>query len=167
MLGVEQRRAVGHAFGARLALEGLVRLAMRVDPWWRPLLAVFGVRSQRAYVAVDERDVTVCLGFFRHRFPRAHVVGAELVQAHWLVRLGAGIGWHTNFSEGLIVNGSLGGLVELRLAPPERLRLLLIPLRCTRLWVSMVDPDALIRALGPLPAGGAPRPPGGSTTTAK
>src|ERR671932_2076450 len=94
------------------------QFAIRVDPWWRPFLALWGVTAKRAYVAVAEDVVEVCFGFFRHRFPRAGIVGASPVRGG----LAYGIGWHTDFFRTLVVNGSLAGQVEVRFAAPLRFR---------------------------------------------
>jgi hypothetical protein len=125
-----------------------MRFPIRVDPWWYPLLALFGVSPGRAYVAVEADVVEIRLGFFRHRLRRDNIVAAGRVRGSWLSCLAAGIGWHANFTSSLAVNGSLGGLVELRLATPERNRLLGIPIRFTRLWISLERPDAFVQALG-------------------
>jgi hypothetical protein len=113
------------------------------DPWWVPLLVLFGATRKRSYVAVDDEWVEVRFGFFWRRFPRAHVVGARTV------RRGGGydIGWHTNLLGAVMINGSLKGLVELRLGPPERFRLLFVPVRCSRLYLSLEDPGGFLRAL--------------------
>jgi hypothetical protein len=120
------------------------RFAMRVDPWWRPVLGLWGVTRQRAYVALEGDAVAVCFGFFRHRFPRAGIVHARPVRGG----LAYGIGWHTDFFRTLVVNGSLAGQVELHFAAPVRFRLLGLPSRCRRLRLSLETPDAFLRALG-------------------
>ncbi len=119
------------------------RFAIRRDPWWVPLLVLFGATRRRSYVVVDDEWVRVRFGFFAMRFPRERIVSARSVQGGW----GYGIGWHTNFVSALILNGSLAGLVELRLTPPEHRRLLLLPVRCSRLYVSLEQPDAFLRVL--------------------
>jgi hypothetical protein len=120
-----------------------VRYTIRRDPWWVPLLVLFGATRQRSYVAVDDEWIRVRFGFFAMRVPRAHVLGARGVRGHWL----SGIGWHTNFVSALVVNGSLAGMVELRLAPPQHIRLLIVPVRCSRLYLSLEDPGGFLRSL--------------------
>lgn len=121
-----------------------MRFAIRVDGWIRPLLAGLGVSRERAFVDVGADVVEVCFGFWRHRFPRARVVGARQVRGNLMW----GIGWHTDLGRTLVVNGSLGGMVELRIEPPEQYRLLRLPGRCSRLLVSLEEPDGLLRTLG-------------------
>jgi hypothetical protein len=125
-----------------------MRFPIRVDPWWYPLLALFGVTSGRSNVAVEDDIVEVRFGLYKHRLRRDNIVAAQRVRRSWLYRLAAGIGWHSDFVSSLVVNGSLGGLVELQLATPERGRLLGIPIRFRRLWISLEEPDAFLRALG-------------------
>lgn len=120
------------------------RFAIRVDGWLWPLLALFGVSGERRFIQLGADEVEVCFGFWRHRFPRAHLVGARAVKAHLLW----GIGWHTDLVRTLVVNGSLGGMVELRFEPPERYRLLRLPGRCSRLLVSLEQPEELVRTVG-------------------
>jgi hypothetical protein len=116
---------------------------IRVDTWHRPLLALFGVRRDRAYVALDDDGIYVRFGFWRHRFPRANLVGAR--NAGRVLRYG--LGWHADFVGSLCINGSFDGMVELTFDPPERFRLLLLPGRCKRLYVSLEDPEGFLRAL--------------------
>ena len=127
-----------------------MRFPIRVDPWWYPLLALFGVSSPRAYVAVEDDVVAVRFGFYKHRLRRDNVVAAGPVRRGWWYRVAAGIGWHTDFATSLAVNGSLAGLVELQLATPERGRLLGIPMRFTRLWISLEQPRRFPAGAGPV-----------------
>ncbi|MFN8632631.1 MAG: hypothetical protein U0893_02165 [Chloroflexota bacterium] len=120
------------------------RFAIRVDPWFVPLLMPFGVVGGRREVTVDETSVQVCLGFWSHRFPRDQVVGVRRVAGNILY----GVGWHTDFFRMLVVNGSLAGLVEIQFRSPQPFRLLGLPARCSGLRVSLEEPDAFVAALG-------------------
>jgi hypothetical protein len=120
------------------------RFAIRVDPWFRPLLVLFGGFGERRTVTVDEETVRVQFGFWDHRFPRSQIAGARRVRGNLLW----GVGWHGDFVRRLVVNGSLGGMVGIQLTQPQRYRLLGIPGRCSRLAVSLEEPDAFVAALG-------------------
>ena len=61
---------------------------------------------------------------------------------------------HTNIVSTLAINGSLAGMVELRLEPPQTLRVLL-PVRCSRLYLSLEDREGFLRALSQSPTVGA------------
>jgi hypothetical protein len=119
------------------------QFAIRVDPWFLPLLLPFGVFGGRRVVTVDTDSVQVSLGFWTHRFPRDQVTSARRVRGNILY----GVGWHTDFYRMLVVNGSLSGLVEIRFRTPQPFRLLGIPARCQGVRVSVEEPDALVAAL--------------------
>lgn len=120
-----------------------MQFAIRVGFWQRPLLALFGVRRDQSYVVLDGDGIAVRFGFWRHRFPRAHLVSAR--NAGRVLRYG--LGWHADFVSSLCINGSFGGMVELTFDPAERVRLLRLPCRCKRLYVSLEDPDGFLSAL--------------------
>jgi hypothetical protein len=117
---------------------------MRIDTWWLPVLALLGATRGRSYVAIEPTWVHVRFGIFRFDVERRRVVSARTIRGNWL----AGIGVHTNLVSGLIVNGSLDGLVELDLEPPQTFWLLFLRLRCRQLYVSLEQPDAFLAALG-------------------
>ena len=126
-----------------------MKFSIRVDPWWWPLLMISGVwPGGPRYVALEDEDVRVRLGWLETRFPRAHVVSAQRVRGDWRWS----IGWHVGFvgTKALIVNGSWEGMVELRLEPPLVYRLLLIPIHCSCVRFSLEEPDAFLEALGVL-----------------
>jgi hypothetical protein len=123
-----------------------MRFAMRLDPWWQPFLWLVGVLPRTAYVALEGDTVRVGFGLFRYRFPRASVVAARRVGGAKLWAMGIGV--HGNLVNALAINGSLDGLVELRLAPPRTFWVLFIPMRVSRLYLSLEEPDAFLRALG-------------------
>jgi hypothetical protein len=122
-----------------------VRFPIRLDPWWQPFLWLVGVLPGNAYVALAGDTVRVSFGLFRYRFPRASVVAARPVGSASLFKIGIGI--HGNLVSALAINGSLDGLVELRLQPPCRFWVLLVPMRVSRLFLSLKDPDAFVQAL--------------------
>jgi hypothetical protein len=119
------------------------RFAIRRGPFWRPLLVLFGATASRSYVLVEEDFVEVRFGFFHRRFARDRIVAVRQTEARWWY----GVGWHTYLVHSLILNGSLRGMVELELRPPELVWLLFIPVRCSRLHVSLEDPEGFVRAV--------------------
>jgi hypothetical protein len=129
-----------------------VDFAIRVDPWWWPLFIISGILpGGPRYVALEDSLVRVRLGWLETRFPRAHIVAAQRVRGDWRWS----IGWHVVpvGTKALIVNGSLAGMVELRLEPPLVSRLLLVPIGCSCVRFSLEDPDAFLAALGSLRTG--------------
>jgi hypothetical protein len=121
------------------------RFPIRLDPWWRPVLWLVGVVPRTAYVAVTVETVRVRFGFFHYRFPRASIVAARRLAGAKLWSMGIGI--HGNLVSSLAINGSLDGVVELRLAPPRTCWVLCIPMRVSRLYLSLAAPDDFLRAL--------------------
>ena len=120
-----------------------MRFPMRLDSWWRPLLALLGATPRRCYVALDGDRVRIRFGIFRFDVERRCIVRARRVRGKWFW----GIGIHGNLVNTLVVNGSLASLVELRLAPPQTFWLLGLPMRCTRLAISLEQPDTFLHAL--------------------
>lgn len=128
-----------------------MRFPIRLDAWWQPVLWIVGVLPGNAYVALRGDVIRVNFGLFRYRFPRASVVAARQVGSASLFTIGVGI--HGNLVSSLAINGSLHGLVELRLEPPRRLWVLFVPMRVSRLLISLKNPEAFLQALGvPAPA---------------
>jgi hypothetical protein len=119
------------------------RFAIRRSPFWRPLLVLFGATASRSYVLVEQDAIEVRFGFFHHRFARERIAAARQSEGRWWY----GIGWHTDLMQSLILNGSLGGIVELELRPPGLVWLLFIPIRCSRLYLSLEDPEGFVRAV--------------------
>ena len=60
------------------------------------------------------------------------------------------LGWNLVLvgTRALVVNGSWANMVELRLEPWHRTRLLLVPLRVPCVRLSLEEPDAFLAALG-------------------
>lgn len=128
-----------------------MRFGIRVDPWWWPVLMLCGVfPGSPRHVGLEGEEVHVRLGWLKARFPRAHVVAARRVRGdrRW------SIGWNLVVvgTKALVVNGSWANMVELRLEPGQRTRLLLVPVRYSCLRLSLDQPDAFLAALGAPPA---------------
>lgn len=120
-----------------------MRFALRLDWWWLPFLLPAGVLPATAYVVLEARAVRVRFGFFRFTVERQRIERARQVAGSWW----HGIGVHTDLLHWLCVAGSLAGLVELRLEPPQRFWVLCFPVRCTRFLLSLEDPGGFLRAL--------------------
>ncbi len=120
------------------------RFAIRRDPIWRPLLALFGGTAGGSFVEVRDDAVRVRFGLgFDTTVPRAEIAEAAPTRYPLL----GGIGWRTNLRGGVALVGSTRGVVRLRLAAPCRARLFGFPLRCRDLYVSLEEPEAFLAAL--------------------
>jgi hypothetical protein len=120
------------------------RFGIRYDRWCGWLLGLLGMgrRWSRAEVASDR--VTVVMGWaFRSEIPRSAIASAGPGTARVL---GWGVhGWRGSW----LVNGSSHGLVELRIDPPVRSRVLGVPVRLRKLWLSLDDPEGFLRTVDP------------------
>jgi hypothetical protein len=120
------------------------RYAIRVDPAFRPLFAIFGAGPHHDYVEVGATVVRVRLGWmFQADIPRSAVGKAE----HHADMYG---GWGAHGWAGRwLVNGSSKGVVEVDLTVRQRAHLLGVwPISLSVLYVSLVDPDGFLAALG-------------------
>lgn len=123
-----------------------MRYAMRLDPIWRPLLAVVGgATAGNSYIEVEGDDVRLRFGLlFSEHVPRTEIVSAS--KTGW--PLLGGIGWRIWPLRCVGLIGSRQGVVELRLREPRRMHLGPAPLwRFERVCVSVEDPDAVVAAL--------------------
>jgi hypothetical protein len=119
-----------------------MRFPILFDSWYRVLSQVLLLSPSRSFVDVMNDAVECRMGWgFRARFPVSAVERAERVSERPLSR-----GVH-GFAGRWLVNGSADGLVAIDLAPAQTARVLGVPVRLTRLLVSVAEPDALIARL--------------------
>jgi hypothetical protein len=121
-----------------------MRFPIRRDPWWAPLLLLFGATPGRSYVELAEDRLVARFGWlFHYSFPLTDIEGAR--PRSWLLLYG--IGWRSNLFGVIGLIGSRGNVVEVRLRQ-RRWVWMLLPLPCNRLAVSLEDPQAFLEALG-------------------
>jgi hypothetical protein len=120
------------------------RFPIRVDKGLRPLFAVLGMAAGLDWVEVGPDDVGVTMGWaFRATIPRTAIVSARRRKNAYG---GLGVhGWRGRW----LVNGSWKGIVELDLGDGVRSRVLGVPMRLTKLLLSLDDPEAFLAAVGP------------------
>jgi len=116
---------------------------LRYDTLSGPFLGLLGLGRRFSSVTVADGAVRVRMGWgFDGRAPLEAVRGVEPSSGSPLSR---GVhGWRGDW----LVNGAGAGIVELRLDPPMRARMMGWPLRVHRLRVSVEDPAGLAAALG-------------------
>jgi hypothetical protein len=120
------------------------RFPIRRDPWWVPLLLLFGGTPGRSYVELTDDRLVARFGWlFHHSFPLIDIEGAG--RRSWPLLYG--IGWRTNLFGVIGLIGSRGNVVEVRLKR-RRWVWMLLPLSCNRLAVSLEDQEAFLEALG-------------------
>jgi len=108
----------------------------------RLLLTAMGMGPRRSYIDVDDRYVTVRMGWaFRATVQCDNIVGAT-TSGRRTINIGVH-GWRGRW----LVNGSGRGLVVIDIDPRTRGWVLGVPVRLRQLMVSAVDPDALVAAI--------------------
>jgi hypothetical protein len=113
------------------------------------LLGLMGLGPRFAGITVTSQEVEVRMGWaFEARIPRSEIIAVARATAP----AGFGgmlVGWgvHTTMGGTWYVNGSHRNLVGIELAHRVRSRATLVPVRVSRLIVSVEDPDGLIAAL--------------------
>ncbi len=121
------------------------RFAIRMDPWWRPLLLPGGALPDSSYVELSDDALSVRFGWlFNHAIARTEIEGAAA--RDW--PLWMGVGWRTTFRGLVGLIGSYQGVVEVRLRTPARAWGLV---SYDRLAVSLEGPGRFLAALAPTP----------------
>jgi hypothetical protein len=106
-------------------------------------VAALGMGPGLSGLRLDSDAVTIAMGWaFRARIPVDQVRDATTatvpVVGGWGVH-----GWGGRW----LVNGSLGGIVRLRIEPPVLSRAVGVPVRLRTLWVSLEDPEGFLAEL--------------------
>lgn len=120
------------------------RFPIRFDAWYRVLSSTLLLRPSDCYLDVSDETVAVRMGWaFDAQFPRAAIASASRFAKAPLSR-----GVH-GFAGRWLVNGAGDRILELELQPPQRARVLGVPIRLRQLMVSVDDPDGLAEQLRP------------------
>lgn len=130
----------------QMASDGM-KFAMARSRWWKPLLALFSATETRSYVTINERGMVARFGYYRIALPHAQIAAVEAGKWPWY----GGIGWRTNFKDTIALIGSHDGVVLITLMEPVRATMLRIPVKMTKLYVSVENPGGLIVALQAAP----------------
>lgn len=119
-----------------------MEFAIRFDTFSRCLMTPMGMGPRRSGISVDGDTVQARMGWgFRANFARSAVAATTRPGRAPISR---GVhGWRGRW----LVNGAGRPLVDITLAPPQRARVLGVPVRLTHLIVSIDDPDGLEAAL--------------------
>jgi len=116
---------------------------IRRDVAYRPLLLLFGATRPRSYLELREDAIHARFSWYRVTIPLDHIQRAKRARWAWY----AGIGWRSNMTSILGLIGSYQGVVHLKIAPPVRTRVLLIPIRLRDFYISLEDPDGFLAVL--------------------
>ena len=113
-------------------------------PLLRALLLLFWTRRSNSYVAVDANEVEFRMGpLFRLRVPPDEI--GEAQRRGWPWWLGWGARFDRRGTVGLI--GGRSGTVQVPLTGPRWVWLVLFPVKCRAVAVTVEEPEALIAAL--------------------
>lgn len=126
------------------------RVTIKRAGWSKPLLVAFSATEDRSYIDVSDDRVEVRFGYYHLEIPREQIESAVVAPWAWW----RGQGWRTNFRDTVGLIGASKPVVRFRLQPRMRVRYLRIPFGMRDLYVSVDDPDGLLRALGQSPGGG-------------
>ena len=118
------------------------RIPIRFERFYGLLSSALLLFPSDSYVEIGEDEVECRMGWaFRARFPRSAVAGARRFERRPLSR-----GVH-GFAGRWLVNGAGDRILAVELEPPQRCRVLGVPLKLRQLLVSVDDPDALAEEL--------------------
>lgn len=107
------------------------------------LLALFGLGPKASAIDVEAAVIEVRMGWAFHAvIPRSSIVGVGQPSGRRISRGVHGCG------KRYLVNGSGAGLVTIVVDPPERARVVGLPVTVRELTVSVDDPDGFAAALG-------------------
>lgn len=114
---------------------------MSYQRWFLPLATPLGLGPNRSDVSIRDDVLHVSMGWgFSADIPLASVTKAHRFH-------GRVFAWGVHGFRGRwLVNGSSEGIVELRIDPPVKARMMGAPVTLRELLVSVTDPDDLIAA---------------------
>jgi hypothetical protein len=112
----------------------------------RAFLGLLGLGPRRSGVELNGEELRVRMGWgFAARIPRRSISQARRLGRRRDIWYALGI--HTLLGGRWIVNGSLTGVVTLRIEPPVRARAFGLPIRLRWLAMSLMDPEGFLAAL--------------------
>ena len=120
--------------------------ALRYNRAMRAFLGLLGLGPLRSGVELNGEELGVRMGWgFAARIPRRSISQARRLGRRRDIWYALGI--HTLLGGRWIVNGSLTGVVTLRIEPPVRARAFGLPIRLRWLAMSLQDPEGFLTAL--------------------
>jgi hypothetical protein len=118
-----------------------VQPELRFDRWFLPLSVPFGLGPGNSDLRVEAGSLHVKMGWaFAADIPLMSITSAKPTNTRAYT---AGV--HYGFGRWL-VNGSVKGLVKLRIDPAAPARVWTMSVPVSELWVGVTDPDALVAA---------------------
>lgn len=118
------------------------RYAIRRSPFWAWALLIIGATEDRSYVDIDPQRLVAQFGWKRIEVSRSDVLGAERSKWPWW----GGIGWRSDLRHSIGLIGALSPIVRVHVRP-QPITMLGIPHKLTDLYLSVENPDAVVREL--------------------
>jgi hypothetical protein len=119
------------------------RFAIRRYRWLRPLLWLFGGTASHSYVEVGPEGVEIKFGLFEMRNAFNDITSVASGRWPWW----GGLGWRTNLVGRIGLVASYRGIVDIQLRRRRWVWLVVIPTPCSRVTISLEDPDTFIAAV--------------------
>ena len=108
-----------------------------------PLMRLIGLWKSNSYVEVDRDRLSARMGWaFRTTLPLS-----SIRSVHPFVGIPGGIGVH-GFRGRYLVNGAATGIVSIEVEPTAPATMLGVPVKLSRLSVSLEDPGRFLREVG-------------------
>jgi hypothetical protein len=121
------------------------KFPIRITEFSRLFMIPFGVTRKRAFADVRDGELHVRFGpMFDETIPLDNIKKAEVTSwPRW-----AGVGPRTNFRGSVGLVGSYGDVVKLTFKKPVEAHLFLLPVSCSRLYLSFEHPEKFVEAIG-------------------
>lgn len=120
-----------------------MRFPIRIGTIWRPFMLFLGATPANSYVELEGDEIRLRFGLgFNQTIVRKNVIGAA--ERSWSFINGMGV-----IAGGQVFGliGSTGGVVELTLRDPVRLRFVGYPWSVRRIAISLDNPQGFIHAV--------------------
>jgi hypothetical protein len=119
------------------------RFSIRRDGWVRPFLWPFGGTASRSYVDIGAGGLRIKYGLFEMQIAFDEIVSVRPGRWPWW----GGLGWRSNLVGRIGLVASYSGIVDIELRTRRWVWLVMVPLPCKRVTLSLEDADAFIAAL--------------------
>ncbi len=118
------------------------RYPIKRSRFWSPALLIIGATENRSFLDVGSEAIVAQFGWKRIEISRSDVINAEPATWPWW----GGIGLRSDLRHSIGLIGALSPIVVIHVKP-QRMNFLGIPYSLTKLYLSVDDPDAIVREL--------------------
>ncbi len=118
------------------------RYPIKRSKFWGWALLVIGATDTSSYIDIGPDEVIAQFGWKRIVVKRDDITHAERSRWPWW----GGIGWRSDLRHSIGLIGALSPIIRIHMRS-RRTQLLGIPIALTDLYISVDDPDAVLREL--------------------